>query len=127
MKKIQLEKSAIKKKYHMEEKVHHGKVHHGKKATWKKYNIKKRNMVKVKHGNSRSVARTPQVSTIESFVTIFKGFMYCCCKVLPLGMFMVVLATPLEIVQHEHSATAKCATGEDIATCKNGKQKHCNM
>ena len=75
-------------------------------------------MVKVKHGNSRSVARTPQVSTIESFVTIFKGFMYCCCKVLPLGMFMVVLATPLEIVQHEHSATTKCATGEDIATCK---------
>ena len=44
-------------------------------------------MEKVQHGNSRGIARTPPpppTSDMESFVTIFNGFVDYCCKVLHL-------------------------------------------
>ena len=37
-------------------------------------------MKKVKHGNSRDVVRTLQTSRMESFATMFNGFVNYCCK-----------------------------------------------
>ena len=51
------------------------KVQHGKCATWKKCD-----MENVQYENSRGVARNPQTSKMESFVTIFNGFVNYCCK-----------------------------------------------
>ena len=44
-------------------------VQHEKNATWKNWK-----MEKVQDGNSRCVARTPGTSKMESFATIFNGF-----------------------------------------------------
>ena len=67
MKKVQHEKGATWKKCNMK------RVQHEKGATWKKCN-----MEKVQDGNSRRVARTLRTSKMESFATVFNGFVNCC-------------------------------------------------
>ena len=53
-------------------------------------------MKKVKHGNSRDVARTLQTSRMESFATMFNGFVIV--AKLSIQFFAGVLVIPLEIV-----------------------------
>ena len=98
------------------------KVRHEKSATWKKYNMEKR-----QHGNSKSVARPPQTSKIESFATMFNGLVNYCYKTRHLSNLRgsclhLWKYCNMKIVQQEKIATRKECNkkiqNKNTATCK---------
>ena len=138
MEKVQHEKSATLKKCNIK------KVKHGKNATWRKCDMekvqngkstigksatwKKCNMEKVQHENCRGLARTPRISKMENFSTMFNGFGNYCCKPLHLRCLWGFLQhfwkyCKMNKVQLEKSATCEECNrrrmqNENIVTCK---------